>query len=107
MFWTKENMKKANEIFTTKLPVSSDKLVVQAYYMVFDTYDNIKNMAIRNDWKIEDIMGNKNIQMINGKIVFFNECNYDHTTNLPIGDFDNGELSIIRNLQIKQGYMTA
>lgn len=107
MFWTKNNMKKANEIFKTKLPISSDMLVVQAYQMVFDTYDNIKYMIVKNDWNAKDIMGSKFLQMIDGKIVFFNEVNYDYTTNLPIGNFDISELSIIHNLQIEQGCVKA
>ena len=92
-----------NSFFGTILPWDSNSNAMKAAYdYCFDLYDSVEDFKVKtgySDGEINKCFENGIATDIGGKIVYFNEVNYDYETDLPIGEFSDKEIAEIKMIQ--------
>lgn len=104
MSFYSENIMELNSVFGTEVPPfkkeysNKDRSLISATCSyLFDIYPTKSELAEALDITVSDLIC-VNYANIDNQYVIFNECNYDYNTKLVIGDFDENEMSRLKDL---------
>lgn len=92
-----------NSFFGTILPWNNNSNAMKvAYDRCFDLYDSVEDFKEKTgytDNEINACFDYGDVADIGGKLVFFNDVNYDYQTDLPVGEFSDQEIDEIKEIQ--------